>query len=48
MKRYTSATLLGQLSAALVAGPPSPLKPAVPLPATVVIMPVAASTRRPR
>ena len=30
---------------ALVAGPPSPEKPTVPLPATVVMVPVAASTR---
>ena len=33
---------------ALVAGPPSPLKPSIPLPANVVMMPVAAATRRMR
>jgi hypothetical protein len=37
-----------KLRLALVAGPPSPLKPAVPFPATVVIFPVVLSTRRMR
>ena len=35
----------GPLSEAELAGPPSPPKPADPLPATVVMMPVTASTR---
>ena len=33
---------------ALVPGPPSPLKPIMPFPATVVIMPVPTATRRMR
>ena len=33
-------------SSALVAGPPSPLKPKAPFPATVRIIPVLASTSR--
>ena len=41
-------TLVGELSAALVAGPPSPPKLAVPSPATVVMMPVLAVTLRMR
>src|ERR1700733_13805421 len=40
------ATPAGILSMALVAGPPSPPKPEIPLPATVLIIPVTASTRR--
>jgi hypothetical protein len=35
----------GMLSCAAVAGPPSPLKPAVPVPAIVVIVPPAATFR---
>src|SRR5436189_1417303 len=49
MKRFpalSTATLSGPDSAAEVAGPPSPLKPIVPLPATVVMTCVAASIRR--
>src|SRR5207248_223186 len=42
-----AATPLGKLSWAAVAGPPSPEKPDVPLPATVVIVP-ADETRRMR
>jgi hypothetical protein len=51
----SSATSNGQSSSALVAGPPSPLKPPIPaipfsedgpMPATVVMMPVAAVTLR--
>jgi hypothetical protein len=41
------ATPVGAFSVALVAGPPSPLKPAVPDPATVLIVP-SALTRRMR
>src|SRR5262245_12546533 len=41
----SAATPLGAEIAAAVAGPPSPENPDVPLPATVVIMPVA-DTRR--
>src|SRR3989475_3635202 len=37
----SSATPAGKSSSAAVAGPPSPLKPAVPLPATIVIVPRA-------
>lgn len=40
------ATPLGKLNAALRAGPPSPAKPSEPLPATVVMTPVAAETLR--
>ena len=35
---------LASAIAALVAGPPSPLKPAVPVPAMVVTMPVCAAS----
>ena len=35
-------------NSALVAGPPSPVNPAVPFPATVLILPVAAATSRMR
>src|ERR1700687_1916130 len=44
----TPDTRLGiaRLKLALVAGPPSPLKPGVPLPATAVMIPVVASTRQ--
>ena len=33
-------THMGLANSALVAGPPSPLKPSVPLPATVLITPL--------
>ena len=42
-----TATPWGLESMAEVAGPPSPLNPGVPVPATVVMMPLA-STRRTR
>src|ERR1039457_3865884 len=48
MKRLpalSTATSLGWFSSAAVAGPPSPLKPAVPLPATVLIVPAAVTFR---
>ena len=42
-----SKTMLwGRLSCAAAAGPPSPENPATPVPATVVMTPVPASTRR--
>ena len=44
----STATPRGLLSWAAVAGPPSPENPSLPFPATVVITPVAASTRRMR
>ena len=44
----STATPVGKANSALVAGPPSPLKPGVPLPATVLISPLTASTRRTR
>ena len=43
----SSASPQGLISA-LVAGPPSPLKPVSPLPATVVMMPVLVVTFRTR
>src|SRR2546430_2859727 len=49
MKRFpvvSTATPEGFDKGAEVAGPPSPLLPNVPLPAMVVMIPVAASTRR--
>ena len=48
MKRLpepSTATPVGVLKLALVAGPPSPLKPLTPFPATVVMTPVSAATR---
>jgi hypothetical protein len=39
------ATLQGEFNEADVAGPPSPEKPAVPLPATVTITPLADTFR---
>ena len=44
----STATPSGQLSSALVAGPPSPEKPPFPLPATVVMTPVVWFTSRTR
>ena len=44
----STATPDGLLSLALVAAPVSPEKPKVPVPATVVMMPVAAVTLRMR
>jgi hypothetical protein len=44
----STARLSGRSSAAAVAGPLSPPEPAVPLPATVVMMPDSASIRRTR
>lgn len=44
----STATPSGLSRLALVAGPPSPLKPRVPVPANVAIMPVFAATRRMR
>src|SRR4029079_2842011 len=41
----STATPAGKLSIALVAGPPSPLNPAVPVPATVVTTPLASTLR---
>jgi hypothetical protein len=41
-------TAFGSWSWAAVAGPPSPPAPGVPLPATVVMIPEARSTRRTR
>ena len=38
--------MLGPFSSAAVAGPVSPLKPALPSPATVMILPVALTTSR--
>ena len=43
-----TATPKGFASAALVAGPSSPLKPATPFPATVLMTPVEADTKRMR
>ena len=40
-----TATPMGLLSIALVAMPPSPLKPAVPLPAIVLMVPAALTNR---
>ena len=40
------AASVGSFSSAAVGGPPFPLEPAVPLPATVTIMPVARLTSR--
>ena len=40
-----AATAVGEWIWAAVAGPPSPLKPAVPVPATVVIIPAAETFR---
>ena len=42
----SKAMLWGRLSIASTAGPPSPEKPASPVPATVEMTPVSASTRR--
>src|SRR5437773_11090275 len=42
----SSATAAGLLRLALVAAPPSPAKLGLPLPATVVMIPVAAVTLR--
>src|SRR5438309_5839044 len=42
----SSATAVGLLRLALVAAPPSPAKVGLPLPATVVMIPVAAATLR--
>ena len=42
------ANPIGQNKLALVPGPPSPLKPRSPLPATVLMPPVRESTRRMR
>ena len=44
----STATPVGNLNAALVAGPPSPLKPAMPMPASVVMTPEVTFTRRMR
>ena len=44
----STASRAGLLMFAAVAGPPSPEKPDVPVPATVVMTPVKASTRRTR
>ena len=41
-------TSSGQLSCAEVAGPPSPLKPPVPFPATVVMIPLVDMRRTTR
>src|SRR4051812_37171948 len=41
----STATAQGLNSSALVAGPPSPKNPAVPLPATVVMIPLAPTFR---
>src|SRR5881397_4049039 len=48
MKRFeapSTATRLGPASWALMAGPPSPEKPCEPLPATVVMIPLAETFR---
>ncbi|RYG51427.1 hypothetical protein EON66_10770 [archaeon] len=42
---YHADTPFGYSSCAAVAGPPSPLKPGVPVPATLLMMPLS-STRR--
>lgn len=42
------ANASGWFTIALAAGPPLPLNPAVPVPATVWMFPLAASTRRTR
>ena len=42
----STATPVTPLSLACIASPPSPETPFVPVPATVVMMPVKASTRR--
>ena len=39
------ATFAGQMSRAAVAGPPSPLKPCTPVPATVVMIPSGLTFR---
>ena len=44
----STATPCGECSRAAVAGPPSPVEPDVPLPATVVMMPVPTATLRMR
>jgi hypothetical protein len=41
----SSATLRGSFNFALVAGPPSPEKPLVPLPAMVLMTPVVETLR---
>src|SRR5207245_1529713 len=48
LPELSTAIPVGVVRFALVAGPPSPLKPRKPLPATVVMMPEVASTRRMR
>src|ERR1022692_977423 len=45
LPKASTATPYGTLSCASVAGPPSPLNPAVPVPATVVIIPPADTFR---
>jgi hypothetical protein len=48
MKRLlkpSTTTAAGAASCAAVAGPPSPLKPYVPVPATVLITPAAVTFR---
>src|SRR2546428_13982491 len=44
----STAIPVGVESRALVAGPPSPLKPAMPVPAPVVMIPVPGATLRMR
>ena len=45
MPALSTTTPRGRFSCADVAGPPSPLSPAVPLPATVLMLPSAATLR---
>ena len=45
LSKLSTARPLGELSRAAVGTPPSPLKPAVPVPATVVIVPSASTLR---
>jgi hypothetical protein len=45
---WSTVKLSGWLNSAAVARPPSPVSPGVPLPATVVMIPVARSTHRTR
>ncbi len=44
----STAMPVGWFRIALLAAPPSPLKPSEPLPTTVLILPLAASTMRMR
>ena len=45
LPRLSTVTPDTSFNCALVAGPPSPLKPALPLPAAVVMMPLLSTLR---